>query len=129
MHGKQRLAILDSLLSSFSQIGFQDFGVILDFNRCTFGNRRAKIQNFDALANPHHQAHLVLDQQNGQFEFLANPLDEFHQLVDFIGINPGRRFIEQQQFGFGGHGAGDLQAPLQAVWQVFSQFSGIASPA
>jgi len=59
----------------------------------------------------------VFDQQH-RVSVVADRADQLDQRGLLARIEPGRRFVEAQQFGFGGQRAGDLQSALIAVGQV-----------
>ena len=54
---------------------------------------------------------VVLDEQHGD-TVVVDGLDQLAQLAGLGGVHARRRFVEGQQLGLGGQGAGDLQAAL-----------------
>ncbi len=74
------------------------------------------------LADVHDQTHVVVDQEHGQVEVLAEGADQLGQLAFFLGVHAGGRLIEQKHGWVGGQGTGDLQAALVAIGQVAGQF-------
>ena len=56
----------------------------------------------------------MFDQQNRQLQLVPDPADHFHQLVRFLRVHAGRRFVEQQQLGLGRQRPGDFQPALFA---------------
>ena len=65
------------------------------------------------------KTHVVLNEQNGQTEFLAYPGDHRHEFFGLLRIHAGSRFIEKQQLWFSRQCPGNFQAALRAVRQVF----------
>jgi len=51
--------------------------------------------------NPHDQAHVVFDQEDGDLELLADAPDERHETLFFVEVQTGRGLVEQQQRGPG----------------------------
>ena len=52
----------------------------------------------------------MLDQQDGDALHVAHAADLAFQRVDLVVVEAGGGFVEQQQLGFGGEGAGKLNA-------------------
>jgi hypothetical protein len=99
-----------------SQIGFQHFGIGSDFGRAALGDLLAEADDGDAVGDAHDQAHIVLDQHQGE-ALGPQRLEDAAQALDFAGVEAGRRFVEQQQLGFRYQRAGDLDHALTAVGQ------------
>ena len=55
------------------------------------------------------------------FSSLRIRQDQLFEFIRLPRIHPGRRFVQEEQEGLGGHRPGDLQAALGAVGQVFRQ--------
>ena len=108
-------AVQGNSVRLLAEIGFDDFGVGTDFFGGAFGDFDAVVQDDDATADSHDDLHVVLDQEDGEFEFLFDEFDEFHE-VDFFGwVHAGGRFVKQKEFGARGEGADDFKAALTAV--------------
>jgi hypothetical protein len=54
------------------------------------------IEHGDAVGDIHDHAHVVLDQQDGDAELVAQHLDESRCLGSLARIHPGGRLVEQQ---------------------------------
>ena len=61
---------------------------------------------------------MVLDQQHGQVELVADPPDELAELVDLAVGEAGGRLVEHQQLGLARQGPGQLDALERAVRQA-----------
>src|SRR6266851_3654226 len=71
--------------------------VLADLQRRSFRQQLAVVQHRDAVADPEHQLHLVLDQNDCA---LARQLhDEVHHDAGFFRAKPGRRLVKQHQPG------------------------------
>src|SRR3990172_2894059 len=100
-----------------AKISFNDPLVGLDHARRPLGELLAVVEDEDGLAEPHHDLHVVLDQQHG----LAPVPERAHglqQLVEQGPVDTGRRLVEQDQLGIGHEHADELDELLLAVGQV-----------
>ena len=66
------------------------------------------INGQDAMRNRHDDLHDMFDDDDGHSPTI-DLLDQFDGLHYFFRSESGRGFIQQQQFGLGGQGPGDLQ--------------------
>ncbi len=64
---------------------------------------------------------MMFDEENGH-PGVAQLADPRVELVDFLGIHPGRRLVQQQQVGFCGEGARKLEPPLLAESETAGEF-------
>ena len=101
-----------------AQIGLDDALVGLDLGGRALGDPLAVVEHGDALADAHDDAHLVLDEQDGDAQVVAEPSDETGHLVGLGRVHAGGRLVEQQEAWAGAQGPGDLQATLVAVGHV-----------
>ena len=85
---------------------------------------RPKLRTVMLVAEPHHQAHVVLDEHHGQVVVVAQLAHERHQLVDLAVGQSGGRLVEQQQLGPRGDGAGQLDPFQRAVRQPGGRAAG-----
>ena len=102
----------------FAEVGFDDLRVVLDFGGRALCDFDAVIQDGDALADTHDDAHGVFDEEDGEFEFLVNALDKLHEFGFFGGVHAGGGFIEEKQARLCGEGADDFEATLFAIGQA-----------
>src|SRR5690606_21422569 len=109
-----RLSISSSIFLApfFAQVGFDDTGVLRNGLRISNGQHFAVVQHDKLVNQPDHRLHGVLDDDDGhalrgQFAYGA------HHIIDFALPQAGESFVQQQQFGLPGHGAGQFhQAQL-----------------
>lgn len=82
------------------------------------GDELAVFQHPDVLAHAHDHFHVVLDEQDGQVELVADMPDEAHEFGAFLRVHPGGGLVEEQEVRAGRQGAGDFKAPLRPVGQA-----------
>ena len=82
------------------------------------GDHLAEVHDGDALADAHDDAHLVLDEEDGELEPVPDEVDEVHELDDLARVHARRGLVQEEERGLAGQGAGDLHAPLLAVGEV-----------
>ena len=58
------------------EVGLDHLRVLLDLVGRARGDRHAVVEHGDALADVHHQPHVVLDEQDRQRELVAQPADQ-----------------------------------------------------
>jgi len=93
-----------------------------NLGRCSTGDRPTIIQDHNAFADPHYQFHIMLNQDNGQVKPFPDIFDQIHELQSFLGVHPGRRFVQEENMGFGRQRPDNLQFPLLTVGEVLRQF-------
>ena len=71
--------------------------VALDVCRRAFRQLAAEVEHVDPVGEAHDQVHVVLDEEDGHLEGLANPADQRPELHHFLVIQPAGRLVEQQQ--------------------------------
>src|SRR5882762_859565 len=111
-----------------TQVGLDDFGIALHFRGTPFGDLLAVIQHQHPVADIHHQAHVVLDEQHGDAA-IANRLDQLAKREALRGVHARRGLVEREQLRLGGESARDLEAPLVAVRQAARGVVGAAADA
>src|ERR1700704_4540965 len=94
-------ASTSSSIGGSPQVGLDHGRVGLDGGGQALGDLAAEVEYGDTVADPHHQAHIMLDQQHCRpaVTDLANELLEGHLLGR---VHPGGRFVEQEEPGLGG---------------------------
>jgi hypothetical protein len=92
------------------------------------GDPAAAVEDRDAVAQAHHELHVVLDQQDGA-AVAPYALEQRAQRELLGGIHAGGRLIEREQQRFGGQRAGDLEPALIAVRQGARRIAGVAGDA
>ena len=84
----------------------------LDLLRGADPQGHAVVEHLHPRAEPHHHAHLVLDQQDPAAEVRQHAAQDRDQLLALRLVQPGGRLVEQQVAGPGREGAGDPQQAL-----------------
>src|ERR1022692_3775162 len=97
-----------------AKVRLNDARVLADVGGPALGDLLAVIQDDDAIAHLHDEAHIVLDKKYRQ-SLVAKPGDELHQLPLLLGVETGSRLVEQQHTRPGRQRSGDLPATLQSV--------------
>src|SRR5467141_1116917 len=100
-----------------TQVGLDDRGIALHFRGTPFSDLLAVIQHQHPVADIHHQAHVVLDEQHGDAP-IANRLDQLAKREALRGVHARGRLVEREQLRLGGERARDLETPLVAVGQA-----------
>ena len=62
------------------EIGADDLGIALHLGRRALGDLAAEIERHDLVGDAHHQVHVMLDQQDGDAEPVADRDDELAQV-------------------------------------------------
>ena len=79
------------------------------------------VEHEDVVADPHDDAHVVLDEQDREAEVTPEPIDETGHGRRLVRVHPRGRLVEQQQGRLAREGARQLEATLVAVGQVLRQ--------
>ena len=66
----------------------------------------------------------MFDEPDADVELFADEADEVHQFDFFLGVHAGGGFVEEEDLGLGGEGAGDFEAALLAVGEVAGELVG-----
>src|SRR5512136_2145003 len=101
----------------FSQVGLDDLGVAADLQGGALGDLSAVIEDHDPVADPHHQLHVMLDQEDGN-SLVADLPDNLAEGLRLLGVHSRGRFIQEQELPPGSQGDPDLQAALVSVREV-----------
>jgi len=104
-------------LGGLTEVGPDDFGVGLHLGRGAVGDEPAKVQHGHPVGDPHHQAHVVLDQDNGDAQGGPNFDDQYGHPPGLVGIHAGDGLVQQEKAGFGAQCPGNLDPLLVAVGQ------------
>ena len=84
--------------------------------RAAFGDLLAVVHDHDMVGKAHDEAHVVLDQQDGDAE-RGDAHDQFGQALGFGVVETGGGFVHQQQARAQREGARDFHQALVAEWQ------------
>ena len=112
------LPVLILRLHVRTQVGADDFGMGADLARRALGDLAAEVQRHDLVAHAHDQAHVVLHQQHGQPQPVAQRQDQVAQASQLLMVEAAGRLVQQQQLRAAGQGARQLHALLRAEGQV-----------
>ena len=93
------------------------FGSLLHVRRRALGDLLAVVEHQHAVADAHHQLHVVLDQQDRD-AVVADASISLPSATRLGGVHAGRRLVEREQLRLGGERARDLQPALVAVGQA-----------
>src|SRR5207245_2210966 len=74
-----------------------DLGVAADRGRLPSRQQLAEVEDVDVVANPHHQAHVVIDQQHRDVEPLPHRVQQLRQPRRLLRVEAGRRPVQQPQ--------------------------------
>ena len=81
------------------------------------GDLAAVVEHDDVVGDAHHDAHIVLDQQDADLLLVADREQQLAELGQFARVEPGGRLVEAQQARPGAQRAGDFEPALVAVGQ------------
>src|SRR2546426_1529363 len=109
------------LIRLFAQVGGDDLGVAADRGGLPSRQQLAEVEDVDVVANPHHQAHVVIDQQHRDVEPLPHRVQQLRQTRRLLRVEAGRRLVQQQQPRPHRERARDLDTPLDPRRQVARQ--------
>ena len=74
------------------------------------------MEHGDRVGEPHHDLHVVLDDQDGQVR--RQPADQIDRAPGLRGAHPRRRLVQAEEHRLRGEGDADLEVPLLAVREV-----------
>src|SRR6185369_12723661 len=86
-----------------TEVSLDHFFVLLHVGGRALGDLLAVIEHSHAVAQAHHQFHVVFDQQDGAV-VLADPVDQLAQQDLFGGVHAGGRLVQGDQLRVGGQG-------------------------
>ena len=88
-----------------------------DLRRRSLGDLAAFVHHADMVGNIHHDAHVVLDHQDGHAELFLQIEDEARDILALLLVHPRDHFVEQQELRRDGQRPAKLDPLLQAVGQ------------
>ena len=86
-----------------------------DLGRRSFGEHAAAIEDGDAVREREHDAHVVLDEQDGQAEAVVQIADDAHDARRLRLGQSRHRLVEQHERRLGREAHRDLAQALAAV--------------
>src|SRR6266508_2031814 len=96
-----------------AEIGLHHARVRPDDRGRALGQLLSVLQHGDPIRDPHHEVHVMLDQQDRRAT-RADANDELVQLADLSRIQPRGRLVHREQQGGENEGSRDLHEPLMA---------------
>src|SRR5581483_3533321 len=93
-----------------AEICLEHGGVLLDLCRRAGGDHTAEVEDGDAVADRHHEIHVVLDQHH--CDLVPQGADQFRQLGHLGAGEAAGRLVEEQQLRIGDQCAGERYALL-----------------
>ena len=112
----------------FAEVGGDDAFVALDDVAGAFDEFFALDEDGDAVAEVEDEAHVVLDDEDGD-ALVADGEDEFFGGAGFLGVHAGGGLVEEEQAGFAGECAGDFELALFAVGEVAGEVVALVGEA
>src|SRR5216117_2081533 len=91
--------------------------VVLDLPRCAVGDLPAEVEHDDAIAEAHHGAHVVLDEQDGDAP-IADASHRLHHPVRLLRVHAREGLVEEEHLRVARHRDGDAEGAQVAVRQV-----------
>ena len=85
-------------------------GIRPDLSRRALGDDLAVVEDRDPVADAHDDAHVVLDEQDGQAQLGAELADEIGHLAGLAVVHAGGGFVEQEELRAGRRGPARSQA-------------------
>ena len=82
------------------------------------GERPSLVEHLDAVADLHHERHVVVDQEHARLVVVAHGADDGGELGHLALGQPGGRLVEQQEARLGRERPGDAELPLVAVGEA-----------
>src|SRR5688572_12545666 len=100
-----------------AQIRFDHLRIALNLLRPTLGDLAAVVEHHDPVADAHHQAHVVLDQEHRDTA-ASDGGDQLSERDALGRVHPCGGFVQGEQPGLGGKRSRDLETALVAVGQA-----------
>src|SRR3990172_7142255 len=93
---------------ALSEIGLDNKRVVPYLPGGPLGDLLPVVEDHDPVGDGHDDLHVVLDDHDRDPSLLYPP-DNLDRLVELMGIQAGKRLVEQKQLGLCGEGARDLE--------------------
>src|SRR5512140_3589778 len=93
LHFPQEVVVL-------SDVRFNDARVVGDLRRLPFRDLHPEIEDAHPVADVHHDAEVVLDQQDRDAPLLVDVEDETGHVFLLLEVHPGHRLVEEEEFRF-----------------------------
>ena len=116
-HGDRRRRRGGALVSG-AEVGADHLRVGAHLGRRPVGDQPAEVEHGHPVGDAHDQAHVVLDEEDGDLQPLADVADGGRHLAGLGGVHARHRLVEQQDRGLDAEGARHLDALLVAVGEL-----------
>jgi hypothetical protein len=126
LRGSRTIRRRRGLFGFLTEVSGDHLGVVANRRGPAFGQDLSEVEHVHVIADPHDQAHVVVDQQHRDVEPLAHRAQQASQARGFLRVKPGRRLIQQQQAGTHRQRSRDLNPPLDPGREVCSECVGVA---
>src|SRR5512132_2292611 len=92
------------------QVGLDHVRICLHLAGRSLRDLAAEVEHVYAVADRHHQLHVVFDEQDRQVEITAKTANHLRKLTDFFVVEPAGGLVEQKQGRLGDECARELDA-------------------
>src|SRR3972149_4164292 len=100
-----------------SDVRLDDARVVGDLGRRSFRDLHAEIEDAHPVADVHHHAEVVLDQQDRDAPLLVDVEDEAGHVFLLLQVHPGHRLVEEQELRLERQRTAELDPLAKAVGQ------------
>ena len=100
-----------------AQVGADHVGVALHLLGQAGRDGCAEVDDHHPVGEVHHEAHVVLDEDHGHAQLVADVEDEPGHVLGLLDVHPGDGLVEEQELGLHRERAAQLDALLDAVGQ------------
>src|SRR4051794_6541409 len=98
--------------SPFAKVSLYDLRAVANLVRSAFEYLLPVLHDGHAIANIHHYAHIVLDQENTDLESCSHDMKQFAQFRRLAAIHSGGGLVKQEQLRSDRERTRELQHPL-----------------
>src|SRR6202167_235020 len=109
-----------------AEIGGDEVRIVAHLFRRAVADLAAVVEHHDVMRQSHHDADIVLDQDDGGFQRAVGVQDEAAHLALLVLVHSGHRLVEQQQRRSADQSASKIDALLHAVGEGGD--NGVAMP-
>src|SRR5262245_42161015 len=99
------------------EVGLDHFGIPLNVGRRALRDLSPEVEHDDAVGDLHHQAHVMLDEQDGHAPLVADGAQDGREGADFLVVEAPGRLIDQQEPGMARESPSQRDALACTDWQ------------
>src|SRR5215468_4688097 len=92
------------------EVGLDHLGIALDLGGRALGDLATEVEHHHLVGNLHHQAHVVLDEEDGHLAAVADGAHELTERGHLFVVEAACRLVEEEELGLAGQGAPQLHA-------------------